>query len=151
MVRPGIIIYGYESFKGAKEKIDVKPICKLKTKIDFIKEIDKNESVSYSRKFKANKKMKVATIAIGYADGLRRNLTDGYVVVNNKKAKIIGTICMDSCMIDITDIEDVKIGTDVYIWDNKLITLDEVALKSNTINYEIMSTISYRVPRTFID
>ena len=151
MVRPGIIMYGYESFKGAKEKINIEPICKLKTKIDFIKEIDKGESISYGRKFKSDRKMKIATIAIGYADGLRRNLTDGYVVINNEKAKIVGTICMDSCMIDVTDIKNVKIGTDVYIWDNKLITLDEIAEKSNTINYEIMSTISYRVPRIFID
>lgn len=151
MVRPGIIMYGYESFKGANKKIDIKPICKLKTKVDFLKTIEKGESVSYSRKFIANKKMKVATIAIGYADGLRRNLTNGYVVVNSKKAKIIGTICMDSCMIDVTDIDDVNVGTIVYIWDNELITLDEVANNSQTINYEIMSTISYRVPRVFID
>ena len=148
LVRPGIIMYGYESFKGSKNIIDVLPVCKLKTEITYIKDIDKNEKVSYSQKFTADRKMKVATISIGYADGLRRELFDkGEVVVNGKKAKIIGTICMDSCMIDITDIKNVKVGDTVYIWDNENITLDEIAEKCNTINYEILSTISSRVPR----
>lgn len=150
LVRPGIIMYGFESFEGVNKLIDIKPICKLKTKIIFLKDVEKGESISYSRTYKANKKIKVATIPIGYADGLRRSLSNkGYVVVNNKKAPIIGNVCMDSCMIDVTGL-DVSIGTDVYIWDNDNITLDDIANECNTINYEIMSTISYRVPRIFI-
>ena len=152
LVRPGIIMYGYESFDGLKEKIDIYPICKLKTKITFLKEIDQGESVSYSRKFISNNKMKIATIPLGYADGLRRELSNkDEVVVNNKKAKIIGNVCMDSCMIDVTNIKDVQVGTNVYIWDNEHITLEDVADRCNTINYEILSTISYRVPRVFIE
>ena len=152
LVRPGIIMYGYESFDGLKEKIKIYPTCKLKTKITFLKEIEEGESVSYSRKFIAKNRMKVATIPLGYADGLRRELSNkGEVVVDNKKVSIIGNVCMDSCMIDVTNIDDVKVGDDVYIWDNANITLDDVALKCNTINYEILSTISYRVPRVFIE
>lgn len=152
LVRVGIIMYGYEPFKNARQKINVKPICKLKTKITFLKYVEKGESISYSRKFVTKEKTKVATIPIGYADGLRRCLLNkGEVIINGKKAKILGTICMDSCMVDVTDIEDVKVGDDVYIWDNQNITLDEVASKCNTINYEILSTISYRVPRVFLD
>lgn len=151
LVRVGIIMYGYESFKGAREKINFEPICKLKTKVTFIKMVDKGQSISYSRKFIAKEKMRVATIPIGYADGFRRELFDiGEVVVNGKRAKIVGTICMDSCMIDVTGIEDVVIGSDVYIWDNEIITVDEIAQKCGTINYEVISTISYRVPRLFI-
>lgn len=151
LVRPGILLYGYKSFEDSRKMIEVEPICKLKTKITFLKEINEGESISYSRKFISNKKMKVATIPIGYADGLRRNLINGgEVVINDKKAKIVGAICMDSCMIDVTDIENVEVGDDVYIWDNNLITLEELAKKSDTINYEIISTISYRVPRVFI-
>lgn len=151
MVRPGIIMYGYESFKNAKEKIDVEPICKLKTKITFIKEVSKNTSISYSRKFITENNMKIATIPIGYADGLRRQLSNkGTVVINNQKAPILGNICMDSCMIDVTNIENVEVGTDVYIWDNNIQTLEDIANECNTINYEILSTISYRVPRVFI-
>lgn len=95
--------------------------------------------------------MKVATIPIGYADGLRRELSNkGVVIVNDQKAPIIGNICMDSCMIDITNIDNVDINTDVYIWDNDIRTLEDISKECNTINYEILSTISYRVPRIYI-
>ena len=94
---------------------------------------------------------KVATIPIGYADGLRRALSNnGEVIVHGKKAPIIGNICMDSFMVDVTDIEDVKVGDPIYVWDNKLITLEEVSKRCGTINYEILSTISSRIPRKFI-
>lgn len=152
LVRPGILLYGYKSFEDSNKKINVEPICKLKTKITFLKEINEGESISYSRRFVSNKKMRIATIPIGYADGLRRDsLNDTEVVVNGTKTKVVGSICMDSCMIDVTNIKNVEIGTTVYIWDNELITLEDIAAKHNTINYEMMSTISYRVPRIFIE
>lgn len=151
LVRPGIIMYGYESSNNINEKLDLYPICKLKTQITFIKAIEAGESIGYSRKYISKNKMKIATIPIGYADGLRREFSNkGEVVINNKTAKIVGNICMDSCMIDVTNIDNVEIGTEVYIWDNKNITLESIAEKCNTINYEILSTISYRVPREFI-
>ena len=150
-VRPGIIMYGYESFKGANKVIDIEPIAKLKTKITYIKKVEENESISYNRKFISQHPMTVATIPIGYADGLRRELTNkGEVVVNGEKRKILGSICMDSCMIDVTGL-NVKAGDTVYIWDNENITLEDIADKCNTINYEIISTISDRVERRFID
>ncbi len=152
LVRPGIILYGYEPYKGALEKIDLRPVCKLKSKITFLKEVDENTSISYGRTFISNKRMKIATIPIGYADGLRRELSNkGEVVINGKRAPIIGKVCMDGFMADVTDIEGVSIGDTVYIWDNELITLEEIAEKCNTSNYEIMSTISWRVPRVFIE
>ena len=152
LVRPGIIMYGYESFGKLKDKIQIYPTCKLKTKISFLKEINEGESVSYSRKFISKSRMKIATIPLGYADGLRRELSNkGEVIVDGKKAHIIGNVCMDSCMIDVTHIDNVKVGDYAYIWDNNNITLEDVALKCNTINYEILSTISYRVPRVFIE
>lgn len=151
LVRPGIVMYGYESFEGAKSKLDLKPVAKLKAKINFIKTIQKGESVSYGRRFIAEKETKVATVQIGYADGIRRALTNnGEVVINGKKANIIGTVCMDSFMIDVTAIPDVKVGDEVYIWDNKIITLDDIAKRCNTINYEILCCIGSRVKRSFI-
>ena len=93
--------------------------------------------------------MKVATVSIGYADGIRRALSNvGNVVIKGQKVPIIGTICMDSFMVDVTDI-DCQEGDQVYIFDNEIITLDEIAKQCNTINYEILSTISERVPRVF--
>ena len=151
LVRPGIIMYGYESGKGIKEKIDLKPVCTLKSKITYIKEVEKGRSISYGRRFITKRKSKIATVPLGYADGLKRILSNnGDVVINNKKAPIIGSICMDSFMVDVTYIKDVKYGDDVYIWDNNLITLNDIAKKCDTINYEILSTIGKRVPRVFI-
>ena len=151
LVRPGIIMYGYDSFDKTKEKINLKPVAKLKSRINYIKTIEKGESVSYGRKFIAEKETKVATVPIGYADGIRRSLSNkGEVVVNKKKAPIIGTVCMDSFMIDVTNIQNLKVGDEVYIWDNEIIKLDEIAEKCDTINYEILTGISSRVERKFI-
>ena len=151
LIRPGIILYGYEPYKDAFKKIDLKPVATLKSKIIYLKDVEKNTPISYSKTFVTKRKTKVATIPIGYADGLRRILSNkGEVIINNKKAKIIGNVCMDSFMADVTDVDNVKVGDDVYIWDNKNITLEDIANKCNTINYEILSTISARVPRIFI-
>ncbi len=151
IVRAGIILYGYESNSKTFEKIDLKPICKLKSKITLLKDVEKGESISYSRTFITSRKTKVATIPIGYADGLRRNLSNkGFVVIRGKRAPIIGNICMDGFMADVTDIENVNVGDDVYIWDNENVTVEEIASICGTINYEILSTISNRVPRVFI-
>lgn len=150
LVRPGMILYGYKSFDKTMEKIDLKPVCKLKSKITFLKEVEEGTSIGYSRSYITNRKTKVATIPIGYADGLRRALSNkGEVVINKKRVPIIGNICMDGFMADVTELDNVSIGDDVYIWDNEIITLDEIADLCNTINYEIISTISNRVPRVF--
>ena len=149
LVRPGIIMYGYESFDGASKKINLKPVAKLKSRINYIKIAKKGESISYGRKFIAEKETKVATVPIGYADGIKRGLFSE-VIINRKKAKIIGTICMDSFMVDITEIPNVNVGDEVYIFDNEIIKLDDIAKKCNTINYEILTGFSDRIKREFI-
>lgn len=151
LVRPGIILYGYESFDKTMEKIDLKPVCRLKSKVTYLKEVDEGISIGYSRSYITKRKAKIATIPIGYADGLRRGLSNkGEVVINNQRAPIIGKICMDGFMADVTDLENVSVGDNVYIWDNEIITLEEVASLADTINYEIMCCVSDRVPRVFI-
>ena len=151
MVRPGLILYGYDSCEGATEKLDLKPICKFKSKITFLKEVEANTSIGYSRSYITDRKTKVATIPIGYADGLRRALSNkGEVVIRGKRVPIIGSVCMDSFMVDVTDVEDVSAGDEVYVWDNENITVDEIAKICGTINYEIICTISSRVPRIFV-
>ena len=149
-VRVGIIMYGYESFDGCSLKLDLRPICKLKSKITFLKEVLEGTPISYNHTFITKRKSVIATIPIGYADGLRRDLSNkGHVVVNGKLCPIIGKVCMDSIMVDVTDVS-CSMGDDVYIWDNDLIKVDDIAKECNTINYEIISTISSRVPRVFI-
>lgn len=152
LVRPGIIIYGYPACETTKDKINLKPVAKLKSKITFLKTVKEGTSIGYSRSYITNKETKVATIPIGYADGYKRILSNSfYVMINGKKAEIIGKICMDSFMVDVTDIENVSVGDEVILWDNENITVEEIAEKNNTINYEILSTIGQRVPRMFVD
>ena len=160
LVRPGIILYGYEPYENAfkytlnneKRVYNFKPISKLKTKILFLKEVDENQSISYGRKFISDKKMKIATIGIGYADGYRRSFSNkGKVLINGKVCNVIGTVCMDSCMVDVTELGDnVHVGDVAYIWENENIKLEDLANIDNTINYEIISGISDRVRREFI-
>lgn len=141
------MLYGYYPDEGLKKKINLKPCMILKSKISFIKEVDTGTSISYGRTYITKQKTIIANVPIGYADGIKRKLSNnGNVIVNEKKVPIVGTICMDSFMIDVTGL-DVKIGDDVYIWDNKNITVEEIAKKCETINYEILSTISNRVIR----
>lgn len=150
-IRPGIIMYGYPSYDEILNKIDLKPTTKLITKISYLKEIPVNESVSYNQTYKTNKITKIATIGIGYADGLRRSLSNkGNVIINNTLCPIIGNVCMDSILVDVTHLQNVSIGDKVYIYDNELVTLEDIAKISSTINYEILSNISERVPRVYI-
>ena len=152
MVRAGIIMYGYASSDTTLDKIDIRPIAKLKSKINYIKMIEKNESVSYGRRFVSEDKMMVATVGIGYADGVRRSLLNkGNVVIRGIKCSIIGSVCMDSFMVDVSKVKEVAVGDDVYIWDNELITLEEIAEQYDTINYEVLAGIGERVPRVFVD
>ena len=150
-IRPGIIMYGYPSYDEILNKIDLKPTTKLITKISYLKEIPANESVSYNQTYKTNKITKIATIGIGYADGLRRSLSNkGNVIIDNTLCPIIGNVCMDSILVDVTHLQNVSIGDKVYIYDNELVTLEDIAKICNTINYEILSNISERVPRVYI-
>jgi len=151
LVRPGIIIYGYPGAEDTLDKIDIKPIAKLKAKITFLKTVEAGTSIGYSRSYITTRQTKVATIPIGYADGFRRTFSNGWeVVIKGKRAPIIGKVCMDSFMADVTDIDDVELGDEVIIWDNESIKLEDLAEKCDTINYEIMSSIGTRVPRKFV-
>lgn len=152
LVRPGMILYGYSSGEGICDKIKLKPVSRLKSQITFLKTVPKGTSIGYSRSFVTERETKVATVPIGYADGLRRELSNrGLVYICGRKVPIIGKVCMDSFMADVTEISDVKVGDNVWIWDNENITLEEVAEQCHTINYEIMCTISNRVPRKFTE
>lgn len=147
MVRLGIGLYGIASV-GDEQK-DLENVGTLRTIISQIKKISANESVGYSRKWIAAKDSIIAIIPIGYADGLNRKLGNGVgkVLINNKFAPIIGNICMDMCMIDITDIE-AKENDEVIIFNDKY-TVTEIAKSLDTIPYEILTGISRRVKRVY--
>lgn len=149
-IRPGIILYGFEPFYNSYKKLDLKPVARLKSKINFIKNLPAGEKIGYSCSFVLNKNSRIATVPVGYADGIDRSLSNsGFVVIKNNLVPIVGKICMDSFMVDVSRV-DVSVGDDVYIWDNINLSLESIAQKANTINYEFLSRISERVPRIFI-
>lgn len=154
MVRPGIALYGVYPAEGNWD-IDLRPAMELKTNICHIKDIEEGFSVSYGRKFIAPDRRKIATIPIGYADGLHRLFSGKIeVLIRGKRAKQVGNICMDMCMVDVTDIPDVKVGDTVTIFGcdgDGFISADEFASKGGFISYEALCSPSERVPRVHIE
>lgn len=155
MVRAGIIIYGINPLVDKMvENFDFKPIMSIKSTITYTKYIKEGEIVSYGEAFKATKPVRVATIPIGYADGYPRVLGNvGYVLIHGKRANILGRICMDQMMVDITDIEDVNIGDEVTLVGEDLeenITIEELSEISTRFSYEFICNISKRIPRIYI-
>lgn len=154
-VRPGIILYGYyPSDEVNKDKIKLKPVMSLKTNIVHIKELEPGMSVSYGREFRAGRKTTIATIPIGYADGYTRLLFNkAKVIINGRFAPVVGRICMDQCMVDITDIDNVNVGDEVILLgeDNGLkFDADDIAELLGTINYEVTCMVGKRIPRVYI-
>ncbi len=151
-VRVGIIMYGIYEKKNSSIKLDLKNVLTLKAKVASVKEIDSGEAVSYGRTFIAKEKTKVATITIGYADGYPRNLSNKNVkvLINGKYGKIIGRICMDMLMVDVTGI-DVKQGDIVtLIGKEEGICANKIASASKTISYELLSGLGKRVKKVYI-
>lgn len=152
MVRPGIILYGlYPSDEVSKELLSLLPVMEIETHIAYVKDVKKGESISYGRTFFANKDMRVATIPVGYADGYPRLLSNkGRVIINGCYAPIVGRICMDQFMVDVTDIPNAKIGDIVTLMGKQgdcNVSAEEIARHAQTINYEIVCGIGKRVPR----
>lgn len=156
MVRAGIMTYGlYPSEEVAKEPVVLQPAMEWKTKISFIKEVETGTPIGYGGTFIAPRPMKVATIPVGYADGMKRDLSGkGRVLVCGQYAPILGRICMDQFMIDVTDIADVKTGGEVVIFGRqgeKEIPVEEIAAQSHSFNYEFVCSVSQRVPRKYVE
>jgi alanine racemase len=148
MVRLGIGLYGVDP--TAEKFTQLQPVASLKTVISQIKKIPQGESVGYSRKGIAENDLTIATIAIGYADGFSRSFSQGkgHVLVNGKRAPVIGNVCMDMTMIDVTGIS-AREGDEVIIFGDGL-SIHEVAQQVGTIPYEILTNTSSRVKRIFV-
>ncbi|EOC99532.1 alanine racemase [Caldisalinibacter kiritimatiensis] len=155
MVRAGIMLYGlYPSNEVNKKAVRLKPAMTLKAKISHIKEVEKGTGISYGHVYITEKESKIGTLPIGYADGYTRILTNkAEVGIKGYKVPVIGRICMDQCMIDVSSIKDIKVGDEVILFGdgyNNSPHIDEVAEKLETINYEIVCMVSRRVPRVYI-
>lgn len=155
MVRPGIILYGaYPSDEVKKENLSLSPAMSIKTHVSYVKDVNEGDSISYGRKYTAPSKRRIATIPVGYADGFIRAYSNGgKVLVRGEYAPIVGRICMDQFMVDVTDIDGVEVNDEVVLMGkqgDKEITADFIASVLDTINYEVFCTLSKRVPRQYI-
>ncbi len=156
MVRAGIALYGlYPSPEVNKEKICLKPAMSLKANVILVKDVDAGTCISYGRRFTTRRRSRIATIPIGYADGYTRLLNGkGRVLINGEFAPVVGTICMDQCMVDVTDLSsDVMVGDEVVLFGRQgaaEISVGEIAQKTGTINYEIICIIGKRIPRAYL-
>jgi len=154
--RPGIILYGYyPSNEVDRNLLSIKPVLTWKANIVHIKTLEIDEYIGYGRKFKTDRKSIIATLPVGYADGYSRMLSGkAKVIINGKFAPVVGNICMDQCMIDITDIGDVKIGDEVILLGsdgNIKFDAEDIASILGTISYEVICMISKRVPRVYTE
>ena len=152
-VRPGIIMYGIYNEDEPKTRLNLKSVLTLKARITSVKEIEEDESVSYGRTFIAKTKKRIATVCIGYADGYPRNLgnKDVQVMVNGQFAEIIGRICMDQLIIDVSQIKEIHQGDIVTLMgEQKEISAETIANKADTITNELLSRLGSRLGRTTI-
>ncbi|MGI5912293.1 MAG: alanine racemase [Syntrophomonadaceae bacterium] len=155
LVRAGIILYGlYPSPAIIKEKIDIIPVMTLKTKVVYVKTLPAGHSISYGRTYHCKQDRRIATVPIGYADGYSRKLSNrAQAVIKGKLVPLVGNVCMDMCMFDVTEAGDVKQGDEVILFGRPEdgVTADDLALAAGTINYEVVSALGGRVPRIFIN
>lgn len=153
LVRPGIMLYGYHTLPDAVPCPELQPVLSLRTTVMQLRTIQPGETVSYNRTFVAKRPSTIAVLPIGYADGYSRQLSNkGFVLIGGKRAPIVGLICMDMTMVDVTDIPSVRVGDGVTLigcQGQEAIWADEIAGWTGTIPYETLCAIGSRIPRVY--
>lgn len=155
MVRSGIITYGhYPSEFVNKDKLVLQSAMSFKSRVVHVKTIEKGTSVSYGGTFTAKEKMKIATVSAGYADGYSRLLSNkADVIINGERCRVLGRVCMDQFMVDVTPLKNINLGDEVILFGksgNNTVTVEETAEIIGTINYEVLCGLSRRVPGVYI-
>ena len=150
MVRPGLLLYGL--YPGAEHGgLRLKPVMSVKTRVAELTRHRAGDTISYGRTYTCERDMRLAVIPIGYADGLHRSLSGRFSVsVNGSRARQVGTICMDMCMVDVTELPDVRAGDIVTVFGDDP-TVDELAERAGTIAWELLCAVSPRVPRVYLN
>ncbi len=152
-VRPGIMLYGYHTLHAADGGPDLRPVLTLTTTVMRVRTLARGESVSYNRTFVAPRPTRIAILPVGYADGYSRLLSNrGVVLIHGRKAPVVGRVCMDMTMVDVTDIPEVQPGDEAALigaQGDLRITADDLAASLGTIPYEVLCAISARVPRLY--
>ncbi len=155
MVRPGIATYGlHPSDEVNKSRVDLRPVMSLKSRIIHLKRVPPGFNISYGITFQTKNHTTIATVPVGYADGFNRLLSSrGHMLVHGQRVPIVGRVCMDLTMLDVGEVSGVALEDEVVVFGeqgNEAVTADEIASGLDTINYEIVSTITARVPRIYL-
>lgn len=155
LVRAGIILYGlWPSDEVTKDRVKLTPVLSLKSHVVYVKEIQEGTPVSYGGTYVADKTRRIATIPLGYGDGYPRSLSNkGYVLIRGQKARIVGRVCMDQFMVDVTQIPEVSCGDEVTLIGEdgeQQITMEQLGDLSGRFNYEFACDLSKRIPRVYI-
>ena len=149
LVRPGIMIYGLYPSRDVSRELLLKPAMTVKTNISYLKRVPSGTPISYGSTYRTKKESLIATLPVGYADGYNRLLSNrGAVRIRGQYAPVVGRICMDMCLVDVTGLVDVSVGDEVVLF-GKDPTADEIAEKIGTISYEVLCTLGKRVPRIY--
>jgi alanine racemase len=153
MVRPGLLLYGYAPTRALAARLPLRPALTWLTRIAALREVPRGQGVSYGHTFVAPHDLRVATLPLGYADGVSRALSNrGQVLVHGRRAPILGRVCMDMTLVDVTAMPGVAVGDEVVLigrQGTEAITADEVAADAGTISYEILAGVGPRVPRAY--
>jgi alanine racemase len=155
LMRPGLALYGLPPVYALREKLALRPVMTFKTRLLQIKHVPAGYGVSYGHTFITPRESTIGVLAVGYADGYRRGLQHGgEVMIRRRRAPVVGAICMDLTMVDLTDVPGVKIGDEVILWGGAgeaIISVNDVARLAQTISYEMLCTVGRRVPRVYRD
>ena len=150
MVRQGITLYGLWPSSEVLRNLDIRPALSLKAEVVFVKDVPAGEKIGYGCTYETPKPMKIATLPLGYADGYSRALSNkGYITIRGYKAPIVGRICMDQFMADVSNVPDVHKGDEAVIFGPGGVSLETIAKWVGTIPYELMCLLSTRVPRKY--
>ncbi|MBF6558745.1 MAG: alanine racemase [Candidatus Binataceae bacterium] len=153
LMRPGLALYGLPPVQAMRELVELRPVMTFKTRVMQLRRLAAGSGVSYGHTFVAPRESLIGVLAVGYADGYRRGLQHGgEVLVRGRRAPIVGAICMDLAMADLTDVPGAAIGDEVILWGGAgeaLISVNDVARLAQTISYEMLCTVGRRVPRVY--
>jgi len=153
LMRPGLALYGLPPVHAVREKIDLQPVMTFKTRLLQAKRVPAGSGVGYSHTYITSRETVIGVLAVGYADGYKRGLQNGAEVsIRGRRAPVVGAICMDLTMVDLTEIPEARIGDEVVLWGgagNDLISVNDVARIAQTISYEMLCTVGRRVARVY--
>jgi alanine racemase len=154
-MRPGLALYGLPPVPAVRELIDLQPVMTFKTRLMQLKRVPAETGVSYGHTFLTSRPSSIGVLPVGYADGYQRGLQHGgEVLIRGRRAPVVGAICMDLTMVDLTDVPDARTGDEVILWGGSgptALSVNDVARIARTISYEMLSTVGRRVARVYLN